>query len=309
MPDLTTANYLANSMTAFARTQEKTPFGEFSWEVRSVNQRYLEINPRLPDGYHFLEPTIRNHVKQHLSRGKVDITLQLDLYENTSHMQIDQGALQSLSNAIHHVQQTLVSANQINPLEVLKWPGVLQESRSNNLQEAIEKPLLTGLDNALKLFCEHRLREGQSLALMIMERCDTIATHLAQLEPQLAEIVKNHGQKLKKRIADLHAEIDEQRFHQELALLAQKADITEEIDRIKVHLAEVRHILSQPRSNPEASSILIAPIGRRLDFLMQELNREANTLGSKAIDTLMSQTSVELKVLIEQMREQVQNIE
>ncbi|WP_038126691.1 YicC/YloC family endoribonuclease [Thiomicrorhabdus sp. Milos-T2] len=301
--------YNAKSMTAFARTQENTSLGRFSWEIRSVNQRYLEINPRLPDAFRHLEPDIRNLLKKQIARGKIDISLSFENSHNDNKMQVNQTVLQPLTQAINEVQQSIIEATQVNPLEILKWPGVLQtnthDEDAQKLQKALDSELLNALQTATTLFNENRLREGQALAELINNRCQSISKQIQNLEPQLEEILQRHIDKLTQRIKTLTEQLDEGRFHQEIAILAQKMDIFEEIDRLKTHIIEVKHILStQPDQNNK-----ILPIGRRLDFLMQELNREANTLGSKSIDTQISQTSVELKVLIEQMREQVQNIE
>ena len=299
-------------MTAFARTQENHDFGQISWEIRSVNQRYLEISPRLPDNFRHLETALRTQIKQHIARGKLDISLQVNFAQTQPSMQVNAALLDSLNKAIDQVQNSIPAASHINPLEVLQWPGVLQVNDSNIEQETLDTQVLNGLQKAIDLFSEHRLREGQGLAEVILQRCESISQLIAHLEAKLPGILENHTQNLKNRITSLVEnlnnpigdEINEHRFHQEVAIIAQKMDINEEIERIKIHLNEVIHIISQNgKTEP------LSPIGRRLDFLMQELNREANTLGSKSISAFTSQTSVDLKVLIEQMREQVQNIE
>lgn len=304
-------------MTAFARTQESHDFGQISWEIRSVNQRYLEINPRLPDNFRYLETALRTQIKKHIARGKLDISLQVNFAEIQPSMQVNTELLDSLNKAIYQVQNSIPEANHINPLEVLQWPGVLQ---ANDIaighevldRHVLDKQIFMDLQNAIDLFSEHRLREGQGLAEIIWQRCKSISQLIAQLETKLPSILENHTQNLNTRITKLIENLSEHlgdnlsehRFHQEVAIIAQKMDINEEIERIKIHLNEVRHIISQNgKTEP------LSPIGRRLDFLMQELNREANTLGSKSVSAFTSQTSVDLKVLIEQMREQVQNIE
>lgn len=304
-PANTPKTFTVKSMTAFARVQENNSLGRYSWEVRSVNQRYLEINPRLPDAYRHLEPAIRELLKKQVARGKIDISLSYETSSNQASMEVNIELLESLNTAINKIQQTIQQATKVNPLEALKWPGILQENSSCTDQEKIDNELLTSFQTTLNLFTEHRIREGQALAQLIHARCDTIAQQVKLLEPELPTILDNHTQKLKHRIKSLTDNMDDDRFHQEVAVLAQKMDVSEEIDRLKTHLKEVEHTLSGKTALPNH----LNPIGRRLDFLMQELNREANTLGSKAIDTKIAQTSVELKVLIEQMREQVQNIE
>lgn len=293
--------FSANSMTAFAKTQASGETGRFSWEIRSVNQRYLEINPRLPDAFKYLENDLRSLVKKQIYRGKLDISLSYENPANKLGMQVNMDVLNPLVEAINQVQQSMPEATQVNPLDVLQWPGIIQQEQSGEQQKLIDQAILSKLIEAIQLLREHRNREGQALAQLILERSEQIKQQLDIIEPQLPGILDQHTSKLRERIEKLTEQVDEQRFHQEIAMLAQKMDVTEEIDRLKTHLKEVEHILCNEPDNQ--------PIGRRLDFLMQELNREANTLGSKSIDSLTSQTSVELKVLIEQMREQVQNIE
>ncbi|HHT00779.1 MAG TPA: YicC family protein [Thiomicrospira sp.] len=297
-------SYSVSSMTAFARVQENTNLGRFSWEIRSVNQRYLEVNCRLPENYQYLEMAIREKVKQQVSRGKLDISLSIEKQQTKPSMQVNMAVLEPLTQAINQVQQTMIEATHVNPIEVLQWPGVLQNNTNQMNQEQIATELLTGLNKTLELLKQHRIREGQALAKMIDERCLLIQNLVNKLAPKLPELLKSHVKKMKQRIQLLSEQVDESRFHQEVAILAQKSDISEEIDRLTTHIKEVQFILHNTESSKNNT-----PIGRRLDFLMQELNREANTLGSKSIDTQVSQTSVELKVLIEQMREQVQNIE
>jgi len=293
-------NYSARSMTAFAKTQVDTEYGRFSWEIRSVNQRYLDISPRLPDAFRHLESALRQSIKNAISRGKLDVSLNYDIALHQDKLTINHTVFEPLTEAISQVQQALPEATQVNPLDILTWPGVLQEPQDTPSSEA-DKVVLDALNQSINALIEHRTREGQALAKLILERCHHITQQLQHLEPVLPDILAAHSTKLKTKIMDLSGHVDESRWHQEVALIAQKTDITEEIDRLYTHLKEVTHILTQ--TPPET------PIGRRLDFLMQELNREANTLGSKSNDTRITQTSVELKVLIEQMREQVQNIE
>ncbi len=300
--------FATKSMTAFAKQQINSEdqtgtntLGRFSWEIKSVNQRYLEINPRLPDAYRHLEIELRNRIKKTIHRGKLDISLSVENNAENLSFSINQNLLSALNKAVSEVQMQLPEATHVNPLEVLQWPGVLQQEMNSSEQQANDEIILSALDETLQLLDQQRLREGKALGLLIMERVNSIGDKLDQLQPQLPGILQRHIDKLKQRIVDLSEQLDEQRFHQEVAILAQKVDIAEEIDRIRTHLVEVEHNLS--------TEMLHKPVGRKLDFLMQELNREANTLGSKSIDQQISKTSVELKVLIEQMREQVQNIE
>lgn len=287
------------SMTAFARSQSNFDLGYFSWEIRSVNHRYLEINPKLPETYSSLEMPLREMLKKYLTRGKIDIVLTVNLSQQSQGFQVNQAVLQALSEAIYNVQRTLSEASQINPLDILKWPGILEgNTQSVTHQATTEVALLTELESALQQLNAHRLREGRRLAELILQCCQAIEFQIQALQVIMPEILANQVDRLKQRILSLSDPLDETRLHQEIAIQAQKMDIEEELDRLLTHLTEVKHILSNTGA-----------IGRRLDFLMQELNREVNTLGSKSIDRRTSLASVELKALIEQMREQVQNIE
>ena len=287
------------SMTAFARHLSHFDLGSFSWEVRSVNQRYLEINPKLPDTYRSLEMPLRDTLKKHLTRGKVDVILTMNLNPSAQTWQVNQTVLTPLTEAICHIQRILPEASQVNPLEMLKWPGILQDIPPDEaFQGLTETTLLSALETTLLQLNAHRLREGAGLSELMLQRCHAIELQVETLQQIMPEILTNQVDRLKQRILSLSDQLDETRLHQEIAILAQKMDIEEELDRLTTHVKEVRHVLNTP-----------GPIGRRLDFLMQELNREANTLGSKSIDKRTSQASVELKVLIEQIREQVQNIE
>lgn len=297
MPDTPQTSHV-KSMTAFARHRHPFALGHISWEVRSVNHRYLETQVKIPDTFRFLEMEIRDRVKAQLHRGKVDVFLSVQFNQHANEYEINQAVLGPLSHAICTVQQTLMEATQVNPLDILKWPGIIAtDNHSENLEKQ-QTALLHGLNQTLEKLNAHRLREGEALAQLVEQRCEAIQNQVEQLTPKLPEMLEHQIDKLKHRIATLTEQLDEDRLLQEVAILAQKADVEEELDRVLTHLTEVRHVLESDQ-----------PIGRRLDFLMQELNREANTLGSKAIHADISKASVELKVLIEQMREQVQNIE
>ncbi|MDG6778641.1 YicC family protein [Thiomicrorhabdus sp. zzn3] len=285
-------------MTAFARSQFTTEWGSFSWEIRSVNQRFLEMHFKLPDNFRHLEMKIRDQIKASLHRGKVEVSLKVNETQSNQTFEVNQAILQPLAQAVSQVQHTLIEATQVNPLEVLNWPGVLgQNENEENLQQR-EAELMEALPSTLAALNAHREREGQALAEVILRRCEAIEKQVGLAQQLLPEIIATQTEKVRQRIATLVEELDEMRVHQEIAILAQKLDVQEELDRLRTHLDEVRHVLTSKGA-----------VGRRLDFLMQELNREANTLGSKSADSRTSQISVELKVLIEQMREQVQNIE
>ncbi|MBE0494468.1 MAG: YicC family protein [Thiomicrospira sp.] len=283
------------SMTAFANTSHTTEWGQIQWEIRAVNQRYLELTFRLPDAYRSLEMPLRDLCKQQLERGKVELGLKLELNQAQQDLPIDEARLSQLNQAICHIQQRLPEATQINPLEILQWPGLLQ-TQSFDVDQ-IQTDLLASFELALQQLNESRQREGQQLAQLILQRVDAIREQLHSLNPILPSLVQDYQQRLRERIQELSEQLDESRLAMEVAILAQKIDVAEELDRIHTHLDEVVRVANQPGA-----------IGRRLDFLMQELNRESNTLGAKSIDARVTQVSVELKVLIEQMREQVQNI-
>lgn len=283
------------SMTAFANTSHTTEWGQIQWEIRAINQRYLELNFRLPDAYRSLEMPLRDLCKQQLERGKIELALKLEMNQAQQDLPINDTLLSQLNEAICHIQQRLPEATQINPLELLQWPGLVQNQSIDAKQ--IQTDLLASFEQALQQLNQSRQREGQQLAELILQRVDTIREQVNSLKPILPELVQQYQQRLRERIGELTEQFDESRLAMEVAILAQKIDVAEELDRIHTHLDEV------VRVSHEAGAI-----GRRLDFLMQELNRESNTLGAKSIDTRVTQVSVELKVLIEQMREQVQNI-
>lgn len=286
------------SMTAFARTENPYEWGIVRWELRSVNQRYLEIFLKLSDRYKSLEMPAREAIKKRLSRGKIEGSLWVELNENANSFQLDDELLFQLTEAINKIQMRLPEATQVNPLDILQWPGMMQGGQTNLKQETLETAILDSLQLTLTQLNDTRQREGQALAQILQEKIDGLYREVGAVKTLYPQALQHHTDMLKQRIEDLSGQLEPHRFHQEVAILAQKADITEEIERLETHLKEVERLLSKDGS-----------IGRRLDFLMQELNREANTLGSKAIDSRLSQASVECKVLIEQMREQIQNIE
>lgn len=288
---------MTRSMTAFARHEEQTVLGSLSWEIRSVNHRYLEVSFRLEESFRPFEMAMRKLISDTLSRGKVDVALRYRAPEQA------QSALQmnvDLAKTVMENYQQLASfadnAAPIDILRVMQWPGVIQTESLD--QDALQATVLNSLKHALTDLVSTREREGAALEQMIIQRCEQINDIAEQTKIRLPEILASHRQKLAERIAELEVNLEPERLEQEMVLLAQKADVAEEIDRLQNHVNEVKHTLKRNE-----------PIGRRLDFLMQELNREANTLGSKSIDTDTTRYSVDLKVLIEQMREQIQNIE
>ncbi|MCD5989579.1 MULTISPECIES: YicC/YloC family endoribonuclease [Pseudomonas] len=287
---------MVHSMTAFARVERASTQGTLSWELRSVNHRYLEPHLRLPESFRDLESAIREALRQGLSRGKVECTLRFVEETAGKPLQVDRERAGQLVAAAEIVASLIKQPAALNPLEVLAWPGVLVGDAVD--PQALNKEALTLFNEALAELKNGRGREGADLAKLLNERLDSITTEVSTLKSLVPQMLATQRQKVLDRFADMKAELDPQRLEQEMVLLAQKSDVAEELDRLNTHVTEVRRVL---KAGGQA--------GRRLDFLMQELNREANTLGSKAFDPRSTQAAVNLKVLIEQMREQVQNIE
>ena len=282
------------SMTGFARTEQKLKEGLMFWEVRSVNHRYLEIKLRLPEGWRSLEPKLREIVSQRIARGKVDGSL--SFRESTDVKQALQLNLDLAYQLIAHSENLakhMVKPAAVSPLAVLRWPGVLQEPSidSGNIIE----PAATLLADAIDTLCETRAREGERIRNLLDQRLTEITTLVAAIRVRTPKILMQIRNRMQERAKSLGVQLEPQRLEQEMLLLAQKSDIDEELDRLDAHVAEIADTMTTG-----------SPAGRRLDFLMQELNREANTLASKAADAETTRQTVDLKVLIEQMREQIQ---
>ncbi len=289
------------SMTAFSRQEGDTENGHLVWELRSVNHRFSEVSLRLPEELRFLEPKIREQVAKRIKRGKIDATLRFQTTNQSVDneppaLEIDKALVEKLAHVTREIDQLLYNAAPINALEILQWPGVLKAPEKNTQQLVADAQVL--LESALVDLLDSRAREGEKLKAVIEARCAAIDVQVKIVTERLPEILRATRERLEKRLAEIQGELDPARLEQEVVLLLNKADVDEEIERLKAHVDEVRRVLAQDE-----------PVGRRLDFLMQELNREANTLGSKSVHTDTTAVSVELKVLIEQMREQIQNIE
>lgn len=287
---------MVHSMTAFARVESSGPFGTLSWELRSVNHRYLEPHLRLPETLRDLEGSVRESLRQGLGRGKVECTLRLTEAATGQSLQVDRERAAQVVAAAEVVAGLIRHPQPIDPLAVLAWPGVLVADQVD--PQALNAAALALFAQALEQLREGRAREGQALAALLEERLQAMQVEVIELRELVPQMLAAQRQKIESRFAELKADLDPQRLEQEMVLLAQKSDVAEELDRLTTHIQEVRRVLKQGGA-----------AGRRLDFLMQELNREANTLGSKAFDPRSTQAAVNLKVLIEQMREQVQNIE
>lgn len=285
------------SMTAFSRQQQEQEWGSLTWEIRSVNHRYLETNVRLPESFRALENALREAVRKRLTRGKVECSLRFQSEPKiSSDLHLNKPLIQQLVQANIEIQQMTGTSASLSNMEVLRWPGVIEEQEFD--KSTIEKQALTLFDAALDDLIATRKREGEELEGFINQRIESVREIVTAVRGKMPEILVKQKQSILDRLEEMKAELEPTRLEQEVSLLAQKADVEEELDRLDSHLNEVARVLNAKGQK-----------GRRLDFLMQELNREANTLSSKSIVAETTLSAVELKVLIEQMREQIQNIE
>ena len=286
---------MIHSMTGYARKEFKGDWGTAVWEIRSVNQRYLETYLRLPEQLRGLEPILRERFRKQLERGKVECNLRFESQTNAGQLQINEAlAEQLIDSALWVIDRA--GQGQLNPLDVLRWPGVMAAPEQD--MDELNTRLLAGFDEVLALFVESRQSEGDKLKSVIEQRLDGIEGEVTKVRAFMPQILDWQRQKLIDRLAEAKLELEPTRVEQEIILLAQRIDVAEELDRLGMHIAETRKILKKGGA-----------CSRRLDFMMQEFNRESNTLGSKSINADTTQSAVELKVLIEQMREQIQNIE
>jgi len=287
---------MIRSMTAYAAGERSTEWGLLSAELRGVNHRFLELGVRLPDELRTAEPALRERVAARVARGKLDLVVRWRPLAAEEPLQVDHALVARLGALAARLQPEFPQL-QVSFTELLQFPGVLQAPSVDG--EALQQQALALLDAVLDQFVAAREREGGKLAAVIMERAEAIAAIVAQVRVLLPQIRTALQQKLRARLAELAQPADPGRLEQELVFGLQKLDVDEELDRLDTHLAELRRILRDARE----------PVGRRLDFLLQEFHREANTLGSKSVDARTSNAAVELKVLIDQIREQIQNIE
>lgn len=287
------------SMTAFTRQQSKHNWGILVWELRSVNHRYLEASVSLPESLRNLEPQVRELLRNALHRGKIQAQLRFTSNPETDsafEFQINESIIYQIQQAHQKIAATMPDSAPLNTLELLKWPGVIQEPEKEI--KVIEEHALTLFQKSLEILIKHRHREGSELKKLIGQRLESISNIVAEIRLAMPEILARQKERMLAHFAEVKLEVEPSRLEQEIVLIAQKADVNEEIDRLDIHVKEVARTLSQN-----------GPVGRRLDFLMQELNREANTVCSKAVVSETTLCAVELKVQIEQMREQIQNIE
>lgn len=288
---------MIQSMTAFARSQGQGAWGSAVCELRSINHRYLEIVVRMPDTLHAVEASLREMIREHVKRGKIECYIRYQSGDLTgSEISINDHLAQHLCKANEMVASLLKNPALINPMDILRWPGILQMAEID--LEIIEDELLKILEKALKDLIAARVREGDELRELFLQRLDSMKAEVAKVRQRLPDIIAGQRERTMKRFADAKIELESNRLEQEMILFVQKTDVSEELERLDTHISEVRRILKHD-----------GVVGRRLDFLMQELNREANTLGAKSVDADTTRASVELKVLIEQVREQVQNVE
>ena len=284
-------------MTAFARQQGHGEFGELTWEIRSVNHRYLEATVRLPEDLRAIEPVVRDRLNARLGRGKVECGLRYKAARTAAvELQVNDALVDQILAAADKMAHRLHSSHHPSIMDVLRWPGVLESAEQDFTP--VQEAALALLEQAIDALVECREREGARLAEMIAQRVEAMRVQVDAAREKMPAVIASVRERLRTRLAEVAENLDKDRLEQEMALLAQRLDVDEEMDRLNTHLDEVTRVLRQDE-----------PVGRRLDFLMQELNREANTLGSKSADSETTAISVEMKVLIEQMREQVQNIE
>jgi len=294
---------MLRSMTAYARKEIKSSWGMLVIELRSVNHRFLEISARIPEELRMMEIEFRNCIKEKLTRGKLDFNLQLQMQSESGGLIYYNTELAvQLAKSLHEIDKLSDNAAPVNAVDILNWPGVLDTSsrleKDNEQLSLIQEEITLHLNNTLDILIQSREREGEALKQTIVQRCKDLAQLIEQIRSDMPNILQARRARLEKRLQTLTLEMNDERLEQEVVLITQKADVDEELDRLDVHLIEINRVLNSDE-----------PVGRRLDFIMQELNREANTLGSKSISKLTTQASVDMKVIIEQMREQIQNLE
>ncbi len=288
---------MLHSMTGFARQSAESKIGTLTWELRAVNHRYLDVQFRMPDELRPSEQVFRQQVTAVLHRGKVDCALHFRrAFDQQTELQLNEELVALVGRRVSEMAATISDLAPLNPLDLLRWPGIVQQS------DVDVEPLLTAagalLGQTLESMATMRASEGERIAEMLHSRCDDIDALARSVRERMPEVLEAVNGKQRERIERLDVVADPARLEVELALIAQKLDVDEELDRLDSHVTEIRDIIGNGGA-----------VGRRLDFLMQELNREANTLGSKSADSETTKAAVELKVLIEQMREQIQNVE
>ncbi|MEI7176971.1 YicC/YloC family endoribonuclease [Pectobacterium carotovorum] len=287
---------MIRSMTAYARREIKGNWGSAAWELRSVNQRYLETYLRLPEQFRSLEPVARERIRARLTRGKIECNLRFELDPSAqSALILNEKLAKQLVNAANWVKMQS-DEGEINPVDILRWHGVMSAEEQD--LDAISAELLTALEGALDDFIAARESEGDALKGLIEQRLAGVSAEVVKVRAQMPNILLWQRERLQSKLEDAQVQLENNRLEQELVLMAQRVDVAEELDRLDAHVKETYKILKKEEA-----------VGRRLDFMMQEFNRESNTLASKSINADVTASAIELKVLIEQMREQIQNIE
>jgi len=290
---------MIKSMTAYAREELKLEDASMSWEIRSVNHRYLEPFIRLPEDFRFMEGDVREALKRYLQRGKLEVNFNISTSDGgNTNQQVNQESLDKVASLCSDVQKSFPDLRNVSPLEVLKWPGVL-DTPSTDVEALAEKSIAL-LNDTLEDLVAAREREGEKLREALAERITAMDEIVIIVRQRMPEILQKVKDRLLNRFEELKLQVDNDRIEQEMVMVTQRSDVEEELKRLETHLSEVSRIINSKDKKP---------VGRRLDFLMQELNREANTLCSKSMDTDTTKAGIDLKVYIEQMREQVQNIE
>ncbi len=287
---------MIHSMTAFARVDLQTTWGSLQWELRSVNHRYLEISFRMPENTRDLEFPLREIIRKRLQRGKVDCRLNLITGDRELSLELNRPVLLQLLATLEQLRRDAPEIASPDPLDVLRWPGVLGAPEDD--ADAVTKAVSATFEEAMDALVAHRQREGESLGKLIDDRLAEVGRIVTEVRSLTAGLADTQRVKLQARLKDLETQVPAERLEQEIVMAAQRADVAEELDRLETHVKEARTAMSSK-----------GPHGRRLDFLTQELNREANTIGSKSVLAETSGRAVDLKVIIEQIREQVQNIE
>jgi uncharacterized protein (TIGR00255 family) len=284
------------SMTAFARYEHIVNGNTFVWEIRSVNQRYLEPVFRVPDNYREIELPLRDILRKHLQRGKVECSLRIQYDKGSQTLAINSDIIAQLKKASDDINAQLSNIAPLSVADILKYPGVVVEEETD--KQALHAQVIAAFESAVKQLIQNREREGAAIKQFINDRLNELSEQAARVKSELPTLLELQRKRIVDRLTELNAEYDSNRLEQELVFLAQRADVAEELNRLETHVTEVSRNLDKGDA-----------VGRRLDFLMQELNREANTLSSKSLSTTTTQCAVEMNPLIEQMREQVQNIE
>ncbi|MFK5895233.1 MAG: YicC/YloC family endoribonuclease [Pseudomonadota bacterium] len=285
------------SMTGFVRQEQQFDWSRIIIEIRSVNSRYLDVSMRLPDQLRIMEFDLKKLISNKLSRGKVSVNIQLNQTAIAAGLiSYNKIYAKTIATTLHDIDKLIYNAAPVNAMDILSWPGVMDSNQ--NITDEEKADLVICFESAIANLQLTRQQEGDALILLILQRCEGCVEIIRQIKLKLDGITQQYREKLENKLLEYKQQLDPIRLEQEIVLFVQKMDIAEELDRIITHIDEVKRVLNTPDAQ-----------GRRLDFLMQELNREANTIGSKSVSVDTSKAAIDLKVLIEQMREQVQNIE